>query len=192
MARKTTAKAEETKVVEPEVIETETEAEVKTEPKPEKKAKAEKKSFAANEGVTCRSIRQGKLFMTGDKSGMTYVWNGYGDVIDVEYRDLVSAIQSRSPFVYNPFFIIENDDFIAEFSQLKTFYDEKYAMMDLRGVLKLNAPEMAREIEKLPEGAKQSLRSIASTAIQNGEIDSISKIKAIDEALGTQLSLYMK
>jgi hypothetical protein len=51
---------------------------------------------------------------------------------------------------------------------------------------------MASEIEKLPEGAKQSLRSIASTAIQNGEIDSFSKVKAIDEALGTQLSLYMK
>ena len=195
MARKTTAKAEEKKIVEPEVIEVETklETEAEVETRPEKKAKVEKKTFAANDGIKCSSIRQGNLFFTGAKSGMTYVWSCFGDIVDIEYRDLVAAIQSRSSYVYDPFFIIDDEDFIAEFSELKKFYDEKYAMKDLRGVLNLSVADMKREIAVLPEGAKQSLRSIASTVIQNGEIDSYSRVKAIDEALGTQfLLLYMQ
>ena len=202
MARKATTKAVEKKVVEPEVVETKEEVreevkeeikeEVKEAPKPEKKVKVEKKTFAQNDGIRCRSMFQGRLFMNGDKSGMTYSFNTYGDVVDVEYRDLVSAIQSKSSFIYIPYIIVEDDDFIAEFSQLKKFYEEKYAMMDLRGILNLSTDAMRREIEKLPDGAKLALRSIASTAIQDGELDSISKIKAIDDVLGTQLSLYMK
>ena len=193
MARKTTAKAEEKKIVEPEVVEAEVDVKTEVEVKPEKKTKVEKKKFEANDGVACSSIFPGRLFMTGDKSGMDYAWTRYGDVVDVEYRDLVSAVQARSTFIYKPFFVIEDDDFIAEFPQLKKFYDEKYAMKDLRGVLKLSVADMKREIAVLPEGARQALRSIASTAIQNGEIDSYSKVKAIDEALETQfVLLYMQ
>ena len=193
MARKTTAKAEEKKIIEPEVVEAEVDVETEVEVKPEKKTKVEKKKFEANDGVACSSIFPGKLFMTGDKSGMDYAWTRYGDIVDVEYRDLVSAVQARSNYIYKPFFIIEDEDFIAEFPQLKRFYDEKYAMKDLRGVLNLNVSEMKREIAELPDGARQALRSIASTAIQNGDIDSYSRVKAIDEALETQfVLLYMQ
>lgn len=146
-----------------------------------------KKTYEPSDGIACRSITQGMLFMDGEKTNITYSWSDYGDVTDVEYRDLVAAIHSKSSYIYNPFIIIDDEDFIAEFPQLDKFYSDRYSMRDLKAILFLDVNKMVAEISNLPSGAKNSLKTIASTCIREGEIDSVRKIKAIDEVFGTQL-----
>lgn len=46
------------------------------------------KKFEQNELIECRSLVQGTLFMPGKQSDILYRWDGYGDVREVEYRDL--------------------------------------------------------------------------------------------------------
>lgn len=148
-----------------------------------------KRVFDPNEGIPCRSVTHGRLFVDGVKTGMKYTFYDYDDISDIEYRDLVALVRSRDKSVYNPRFIIMDEDFIAEYPTLKKFYNEHFSTMNIKEILTLPDYQMKEEISKLPKGAIESLKSIAVNQIVSGEIDSIRKIKALDEAFGTNLSL---
>jgi hypothetical protein len=65
-----------------------------------------------------------------------------------------------------------------------------YALNDLKGVIaNLDAESMKATILTLPSGARDSIKGIASTMISTGELDSVSKIKVLDEIFDTKLML---
>ena len=154
-----------------------------------KEDKPVKKVFDPNEGILCRSVTHGKLFVDGIKTGMKYTFYDYDDESEIEYRDLVALVRARDKSVYNPRFIIMDEDFIAEYPTLKKFYSDHFSTRNIKDILTLPDYQMKEEISKLPKGAVDSLKSIAVNQIVSGEIDSIRKIKALDEAFGTDLSL---
>ena len=154
-----------------------------------KPAKKEKKKFDQSDGIICRSVTQGGLYLEGAKTKILYEWDDYGDESEVEYRDLVAEVRAKSQFVFRPCFIIDDEDFIAEFPQLEKFYKEKYTVKDLRKVLELPVGEMVDAIKELPKGAADSLKSIAAQQVSTGQLDSVRKIKALDEFFGTDLNL---
>lgn len=64
--------------------------------------KVEKKVFKDSDGIPCRSITQGALYMEGAKTHMLYEWVEYGDVTMVEYADLTAAVRTKSWFMFSP------------------------------------------------------------------------------------------
>ena len=74
-------------------------------------------------------------------------------------------------------------------SKEQKFYDEQYTVRDLENVLRLPVDDMRRTIIDLPNGAKESLKNIASTQVVQGVLDSVKKIKVLDELFGTELNL---
>ena len=146
-----------------------------------------KRKFEQTDLIMCRSVVKGGLFLEGSKTKQLYQWNDYGDESEVEYRDLVAEMRIKSKFLFDPRFIVEDDDFIEEFPQLKQFYAQYYSIKDLREILGLPVNEMAKRISELPSGAKESLRSIASAQISSGALDSVSKIKKLDEIFETDM-----
>lgn len=151
--------------------------------------KVEKRVFKESEGIPCRSITQGGLYMEGAKTKMRYEWSDYGDITYVEYADLASATRVRSSYVFGPLFMIDDDDFIEEFPQLKKFYTENYSISDLEVILSYPVDRMVKEIQALPKSAIESIKVLAASSINDGSLDSVSKIKALDELFGTKLSL---
>lgn len=148
-----------------------------------------KKEFDPNEEVMCRSVTYGQLFVDGTKTGMKYIFSDYDDETGIEYRDLVALVRARDKAVYKPRFIVMDEDFIEEYPTLKKFYDEHFATKNIKEILAMPDYEMKEAISKLPKGAVDTLKSMAVSQIVSGEIDSIRKIKALDEAFGTDLSL---
>ena len=148
-----------------------------------------KKEFKAEDGIPCRSVTVGGLVLEGVKSNDLYRWTEYGDITEVEYRDLASLVRSKSPYIFYPYFVIDDDDFIKEFPQLKQFYDESYTVEDLEQVLHMPINQMIKQIDILPNGAKETLKNVASTKISTGELDSVKRIKALDDYFGTELNL---
>ena len=147
------------------------------------------KSFKDSDGILCRSVTQGGLYMEGQKTHIMYTWVDYGDTTYVEYADLAAAVRVRSWFVFHPTFIVEDNDFVNEFPQLGKFYAENYTDADLEGILALPVEEMTLEVKALPKSALDELKVIAASGIVNGSFDSVKKIKILDEILGTSLSV---
>ena len=149
----------------------------------------EKKEFGQSDGVQCHSVIQGGLYFEGPKTGMLYSFSDYGDITDIEYRDLVAAVRTKSEYVYNPYFIIDDEDFIAEFPAIKKFYEDQISIKDLKAILDKDVSDMVAEIKRLPKTAIEALKKIAATQVANGRLDSVRKIKALDELFGTDLNL---
>ena len=152
--------------------------------------KREDKKFEATDGIPCRSITSGGLYMSGIKSHIMYEWADNGDVIEVEYQDIVAAIRSNVSYISKPYFIIEDEDVIVQFPQLNKIYASMYSFKDLKEILTdIPAKSMKSTILSLPEGAKESIKNIASQMISNGTLDSVQKIKILDEIFNTELML---
>ena len=146
----------------------------------EKVIKKGKKVFKDTDTVKCVSITPGELGMTGVKTNIGYRWTGRGDIVDVEYQDLVAAIRLNKTHIYKPYFVISDEDFIAQFPQVEKVYASMFSYKDLTDVLKLDPERMRSAILSLPEGAKNSIKSIASSLISNGTLDSIARIKVLE------------
>ena len=148
-----------------------------------------RKRFDPSDGVVCRSVTQGGLFMDGLKTQILYKWDDYGDEVDVEYRDLAAAVKNKSPYIFNPYIIVDDESFVEEFPQLKKFYTESYTTRDLKDILSLPPNEMISKMKVLPKGALETLKNIASTQVATGKLDSVKKIKILDEFFDTDLNL---
>ena len=150
------------------------------------------KEFAPEDTIRCRSLVSGGLYIEGSRSHILYSWADCGDVADVEYRDLIYLVRTREdPNIYSPRIIIEDEDFIAQNKSVKDFYDSMYTTGDLNEILLLPVSQMKTEIGKLPKGANESIKGIASTLIDSHVLDSVQKIKALDEIFGTNMLLTL-
>ena len=118
------------------------EVQLEDEVKATEKKVVEKKEFAQSDGVQCHSVVQGGLFYEGTKTGMLYSFSDYGDVTEIEYRDLVAAVRTKSEYVYNPYFIIDDEDFLAEFPAVEKFYEDQISIKDLKNILDMPISDM--------------------------------------------------
>lgn len=151
------------------------------------KARSAKKKFQQTDLIMCRSVTNGGLFLEGSKTKQLYKWNDYGDETEVEYRDLVAEVRLKSNFVFAPWFIVEDQDFVDEFPQLKNFYAQYLSVKDLKDILDLPVSQMAKRISELPKGAQESVKTIAASMVKSGAIDSVAKIKKLDEIFETDM-----
>lgn len=151
-------------------------------------AKPEKKVFHSDDMILCRSVAGGITCMEGRATNMVYVFKDYGDECEIEYKDLAAAVRAHSDFIYKPYFIVEDQDFIDQFSELKKFYTEKFTVNELTDIVSMSEDEMESAIEVLPAGAKEQFINIVSTMIANGQLDSIKKIKTLQRILDVDFS----
>lgn len=147
------------------------------------------KKYAATDVIPCVSITAGELGMVGIKSHINYRWVDRGDVVEVEYQDLTAAIRSKASYITKPYFIIQDDDFVEQFPVVKKAYASLYSIRDLHDVLNMTPAKMKSTILSLPDGAKDSIKNLAASQIMSGQLDSVKKIKILDEIYGTEMIL---
>lgn len=154
-------------------------------PAPIKRAKI----YEADTPIPCRSLTAGFLNMYGGKTKNTYQWLDAGMVEYVEYQDLQYALVGRSVHLNEPLIMVEDEELLKQdgWNRLQAIYDSIYSPKDLTEILKLPTAQMGAVIQRLPKGAKNSIGTIARTMMEDGRLDSISRIREIDKVLGTDL-----
>lgn len=159
-------------------------------------AKAEPKKaprkYAPGDMISCRSITFGELLLTGTKSKLLYSWANYGDTTEVEFQDLQALKSTRSSYLFKPRFIIEDEELVEQWGKDFSKLYQDIIDMDADDLFKLPIGQFKSKLKKAPRGVQQAVKNIAGEKILNGTLDSLTKIKAIDEILGTDLKLYIK
>lgn len=153
--------------------------------------KVEKKKFQPKDLITCVSITPGEMFYSGSKSETLYTFADIDDVVEIEFRDLDYAARSKDAMMYKPRFIVHDADFVALHPALDEVYSSLHSTKDLKDILKMTPTQMEKTINSLPEGAKDSIRTIAATMVDNGTLDSIQRVKVLDSIFGTQMLLKL-
>lgn len=168
------------------------EAEAPTEEiiKEEPKKKAPRK-FAQDDVILCKSVTFGELLLPGKKSQLLYTWADYGDATEVEFQDLQALRSIRSAYLNAPYFVIEDEELLEQWPELKTLY-AKVAALDVDNLFNLPINQFKKRLREVPVGFKDSIKNIAGDKIRNGSLDSIAKINALDEILGTELKLMIE
>ena len=161
------------------------EAEVK---KPVAKAHCK---YDPDEQITCRSITYGELLIVGPKSKLLYSWSNYGDTTPVEYQDLQALRSIRSAHLLKPRIIVEDEELIAQWGKDFENMYSKIVDVDVEKILDLPLGKFKTALKNAPQGVQQAVKNIAGEKILDGSLDSLAKIKAIDEFLGTDLKLYL-
>ena len=168
----------------------EVESEVKAS-KAKKPTPKEVRKYAPTDMITCRSITYGELLLPGAKSKTLYTWANYGDKTEMEFQDLQALKSTRSSYLFKPRFIIEDDELVEQWrGDLGKIYDDIIAT-DVEAMFKLPANQLKAKLKKAPVGIQQAVKNLAGEKIMNGSLDSLAKIKAIDEVLGSDLKLYI-
>ena len=157
-----------------------------------KKVTQTKKQYDAEETIPCRSVTYGKLICVGPKSKLNYEWENYGDITEVEYQDLRALQSTHSGFLTKPLFVIEDEELVKQWSNsLKVVYD-RVASLDVDSLFKMTPSQFKKKLESFPASYRQTIVQVANKMILTGELDSLAKIKAIDEVCGTDLTFAMQ
>lgn len=157
-----------------------------------KKVTQTKKQYDAEEAIPCRSVTYGKLICVGPKSKLNYEWENYGDITEVEYQDLRALQSTHSGFLTKPLFVIEDEELVKQWSSsLKIVYD-RVASLDVDSLFKMTPSQFKKKLESFPASYRQTVVEMANKMILTGELDSLAKIKAIDEVCGTDLTFAMQ
>ena len=156
-----------------------------------KKETKEPKAFKDTDLIPCLCVFPGSVGMTGKRTRNVYHWDDIGSVEYVEFQDLRSEVlNKKSTYIYEPLIIISDDDFLDLNPNLHDLYSEYYTPDEIINVIEESSPEEMKDfIENLPYKMKDNVKTIASTLIQNGELDSIRKVKIIDKIFGTNLEV---
>ena len=152
--------------------------------------KKEPRKFAQDDMILCKSVTYGELLLPGKKSKLLYIWSNYGDTTEVEFQDLQALRSTRSAYLMNPYFVIEDEELLEQWPELKNLYD-KVAALDVDNLFNLPINQFKKKLRDIPIGFKDSIKNIAGEKIRNGSLDSIAKINALDEILGTELKLMI-
>lgn len=165
-------------------------------PKKATKSKAEQKAgktFKADTPIACKSVRQNQLFFKSN-SGTEYVWNGFGDIREIPYGDVMSLKTSRSIYLYEPWLLIEDEDLLAkpefqkEFGEMYEIYKE---FDNPKSFFELPVVDIKKRLEYAPKGLKDLIIYNASKYIEDGTLDRIGVIDALDEMFGTHLRMLI-
>lgn len=154
------------------------------------------REFQKDDLIEVKSVFAGSCTLVGRRSGNVYVWERLGEIQYVEYQDLLAEITNRySKYIYEPLLLIEDEDVINKNPKLKDLYDAMIDVEDIEDSLLNDSVEELRSILiTLPSGLKETVKSVASTLMQDGALYDVRKIRLLDDlyhtALSEQLSLY--
>ena len=151
-----------------------------------------KSKYADNDVIVCRSCTAGELLFVGKKTGNLYAFSNYGDRCEIEFADLRAAKLTHSAFVYKPLFIIEDDELLDDWTDVYETYAGMYTPADFKTFFNLPNDEFRAVLIEMPKGLQDCVKSVARERISTGRLDSLNKIKILDEVLDTDLMLFIE
>lgn len=140
-----------------------------------------------NTMVKVKNGTAGTLIYVSRKTGYEFKLDGYGAEDYIDLGELLACRNSYPVFFSKNWFIVDDPD-VCDFLKIGKFYDQSLDLVELRNVLKLDADALVERVRRLPEGQRSTLAYLAAQEIATGELDSRSRIEALENELGYQLT----
>lgn len=145
-----------------------------------------KKDLNPNMMVTVKNGFNGTLVYKSKRTGEVFVWDSFGSEQEMELQDLKAAKNTYKAFFINNWFLFDDPE-IVEWLGMSQYYKHALNTESFNELFTSTPEEIKKTVAKLSDGQKKSAAFRAKQLIQEGEIDSIRIITALEESLSVEL-----
>ena len=146
------------------------------------------KDVDINEFIMVKNGFQGKLVYISKRTNEEFVWDNFGDMQEIEIRELRNAKSSAKAFFINNWFMFDEEDmWVVDFLGVSQYYENAVPIEEFDDIFEKPIDEARETIEKMSNGQRNSLGYRARQKVVNGEIDSRKMISMLEEVLGIEL-----
>lgn len=146
----------------------------------------EVRKFQPGDMILCRCVRPNKVIFHSSKTDTRYEFGGYGDVNEVDYSDLLKLKSSRSPILYQPKILIEDEElrdlWKKDFGEIIDEYDGVYNTEEL---FDRSPDDFERFLRNASNSIKELVKVSASNLINEEKLTDLRIIRIVDDILGT-------
>lgn len=143
----------------------------------------EKKEITNDTLVECKCGVYGNLiYKSSLNKGYSVEWNGFGDVQEIEYRELVSMRGNQRRFFENNWILIDDYDVLCKLG-VEKFYKNVLGTENFEKVFSMSKNDILSIVPTLSSGTKEAIKLKAYEMIEDGTLDSVARIKALETAL---------
>jgi len=142
----------------------------------------------------------GILTYVNHKSGDTYRWGKIGDTQSLYVSDIRAMKSNQQRFLEENWIMIEgiadldedyecvDTDDIYEALQISHYYKNRLCPKNIGEIFNWSVADIKAKVPKMTKTVKESLIISANELIKSGVLDSISKVKALEEVLNCELA----
>lgn len=145
-----------------------------------------KKDLSPNMVVTVKNGFNGTLVYKSKRTGELFVWDSFGSEQEMELQDLKSAKNTYKAFFINNWFLFDDPE-VVEWLGMSQYYKHALNTESFNELFTKTPEEIKKTVSELSPGQKKSAAFRAKQLIQDGEIDSIKIINALEESLCVDL-----
>jgi hypothetical protein len=142
----------------------------------------------------------GLLTYVNHKTGDKYQWSRMGEIQSLYVSDIRAMKSNQQRFLEENWILIEGiadideayddvelDD-IYDALQISHYYNNRLCPKDIGEIFNWSASDIRAKVPKMNSSIKESLVVRGNELIKSGVLDSISKLKALEEVLGCELA----
>lgn len=145
-----------------------------------------KKDLNPNMMVTVKNGFNGTLVYKSKRTGEVFVWDTFGSEQEMELQDLKSAKNTYKAFFVNNWFLFDDPE-VIEWLGMSQYYKHALNTESFNDLFTATPEEIEKTVAQLSDGQKKSVVFRAKQLIQNGEIDSMKVINALEKSLSVEL-----
>lgn len=128
----------------------------------------------------------GILVYISKKTGEEFRWDKFGDIQEMELSELRNAKNHSKAFFVNNWFLIDDEE-VIDWLGVSQYYKNALTSGTFDELFSKEPDEIEEIFKELPDGQKRSLLYRSRELIDNGTIDSIKTINALEKCLGVEL-----
>lgn len=128
----------------------------------------------------------GRLFFGSKKTGMSHVWEKLGDVDELTYDEIIEIRNQHSGFFSNHYLHFDDSDMMRA-ALIDKYYVNSLNVEELQALFDLPNAVIAEKVNLMTKAQKQTVAYLAIQKIEDGSLDSRSKIDLLEKLLADKL-----
>lgn len=154
---------------------------------PSRPARKSRPKIDPAEQVEVRNNTVGRLVYSSPRMmGYTIVWDSHGDVQLMDFAEVQTMKNAHKRFFQDNWVTIDDPDVIQALG-ISGLYKNAANRDDIKALFGMNPNVIRKRVATMSDGMKSTVRSAAKLAIDNGTLDSVQRIRALEEALDCSL-----
>ena len=138
--------------------------------------------------IPVRSAVYGTLIYKDSLTNRVYEWGEYGQTQRLTLEMLENARNTQPAFFTNGWWEIDDEN-VLEWLDAKKFYTANVSISNFDSLLNKSAEEIVAVVNKLGVSQKEQLARRAQELIQEGKLDSMRAIRALEKALNVDFEM---